>query len=95
MPALPPAIVKIGYRAQAIDTSIDADVLMFALLRQLTRAQKAARVQALDRSIRQLSSLKNMIEDPISLAIRIAQILGADQLGINEYLDRAFIQSGF
>jgi hypothetical protein len=91
MPALPPAIVKIGYRAQAIDTSIDTDVLMFALLRRLTAVQKAARVQALDRSIRQLSPIKNMIEDPISLAIRIAQIL--DRCDIPYYIGGSLASS--
>jgi hypothetical protein len=75
MPAIPPATVKIGYVSQAVDTSIDADVLIFTILRQLTLCAKALRVQRLDRAIRALSPIKTMIEDPISLAIRISSIL--------------------
>jgi hypothetical protein len=75
MPAIPVATVKSGYRAQSIDTSIDADVLFFHHLQQLTLQQKVLRVQRLDRSIRELSPIKKMVEDPISLAINISKLL--------------------
>jgi hypothetical protein len=52
MPAISVATVKSGYRSIAIDTSIDADVLFFHHLQQLTLQQKALRVQQLDRIIR-------------------------------------------
>jgi hypothetical protein len=75
MPIIPVATVKSGYRSQSIDTSVDADILFFSHLQQLTLQQKALRVQRLDRSIRALSLIKNMVEDPISLAINISKIL--------------------
>jgi hypothetical protein len=77
LPAIPAAIVKPGYRPQSSDTSIDADVLLFGLLRQLSPERKAVRVQRLDRAIRQLSPVKFVIEDPIGLALDIAARLEA------------------
>jgi hypothetical protein len=75
MPVIPGATVNSGYQSQSIDTSIDADVLFFHHLQQLTLQQKALRVQRLDRRIRELSPIKNMVEDPISLAIDISKLL--------------------
>jgi hypothetical protein len=40
MPPMPTVTVKSGYKSQSIDTSIEADVLMFQLLRQLTPNKK-------------------------------------------------------
>jgi hypothetical protein len=92
MPSIPHANVKPGYRAQADDTSIDADVLMFALLRQVTLEQKAQRIQALDRKIRQLSPIQtNVIEDPISLARVIATLLAS--LNIPYYIGGSLASS--
>jgi hypothetical protein len=91
MPPLPHATVKPGYRPQAEDTSIDADVLMFALLRQLNPIQKAERVIRLDRSIRELSPLKQMVEDPITLAKAIAAIL--EPLNISYYVGGSLASS--
>ncbi|NJL36090.1 MAG: hypothetical protein HC840_08660 [Leptolyngbyaceae cyanobacterium RM2_2_4] len=75
MPPIPKAIVKPGYQPQSDDTSIDADVLMFNLLRQLNCESKAERVQRIDQAIRQISPTKSVIEDPIGLAIRVTAIL--------------------
>jgi hypothetical protein len=75
MPLIPVATVKSGYRSQSSDTSIDADVLFFQQIQQLTLQQKAQRVQRIDRSIRALSPIKTMVEDPISLAINISKLL--------------------
>jgi hypothetical protein len=75
MPLIPVATIKSGYRSIAIDTSIDADVLFFHQLQQITLQQKALRVQRIDRSIRALSPIKTMVEDPISLAINISKLL--------------------
>jgi hypothetical protein len=89
---MPQATVKQGYRAQAEDTSVDADVLMFTLLRQLTPFLKAQRVQKLDRSIRKLSpTRKAVIEDPISLASAISRIL--ERLGIEYYIGGSLASS--
>ncbi|NJM66764.1 MAG: hypothetical protein HC851_14430 [Acaryochloris sp. RU_4_1] len=52
MPTIPQTNVPLGYRSQSIDTTLDADVLMFALLRQLTPENKAQRVIALYRTLR-------------------------------------------
>jgi hypothetical protein len=92
MPPMPKATVKQGYRPQAEDTSVDADVLMFTLLRQLTPFLKAQRVQKLDRSIRQLSpTRKAVIEDPISLASAISRIL--ETLSIDYYIGGSLASS--
>jgi hypothetical protein len=92
MPPMPQATVKPGYRPQSDDTSIDADVLMFTLLRQLTPTLKAQRVQKLDLSIRKLSpTRKAVIEDPLSLASMIANRL--ESLGINYYIGGSLVSS--
>jgi hypothetical protein len=91
LPAIPAAIVKPGYRPQSSDTSIDADVLLFGLLRQLSPERKAVRVQRLDRAIRQLSPVKFVIEDPIGLALTIAARLEA--LGIPYYVGGSLASS--
>ena len=91
MPQIPTAIAKPGYRPQSPDTSIDADVLRFQLLRQIKPTDKALRIQTLDRTIRQLSSLKDVIEDPVSLAIKIANIL--NNLGIIYYVGGSLASS--
>lgn len=54
MPQIPTAQVKPGYVPQSQDTSIDADVLMFQLLRQLTPAQKIEKFSSFNRSSRKL-----------------------------------------
>jgi hypothetical protein len=91
MPTLPQATVKLGYKPQSEDTSIDADVLMFSLLRQLSPEIKRKRVQTLDRSIRQLSPVKDMVEEPISLAEAIATIL--ERLNIPYYVGGSLASS--
>ncbi|MBD1870273.1 hypothetical protein H6F88_24705 [Oculatella sp. FACHB-28] len=48
MPSIPKAIVKSGYKAQSDDTSVDADVLIFNLLRRLSFEDKAEQVQKTD-----------------------------------------------
>lgn len=55
MPIMPKATPKPGYRPQAEDTSIDADVLLFSLLRQLTPQQKAQRFASFNQKVRQLT----------------------------------------
>lgn len=54
MLSIPKAIVKSGYKAQSDDTSVDADVLIFNLLRRLSFEDKAERVQKIDWAIRQI-----------------------------------------
>jgi hypothetical protein len=91
LPAIPVAIVKPGYCPQSSDTSIDADVLLFGLLRQLSPEQKTVRVQRLDRAIRQISPVKSVIEDPIGLALDIASRL--EDLGIPYYVGGSLASS--
>jgi hypothetical protein len=55
MPPMPTVTVKPGYRPQSIDTSIDADVLVFQLLRQLTPQQKLQRTCAFNQAVRRLA----------------------------------------
>jgi tRNA nucleotidyltransferase/poly(A) polymerase len=57
VPPIPTVTVKSGYKPQSIDTSIEADVLMFQLLRQLTPQQKVQRTCAFNRAIRKLAIL--------------------------------------
>lgn len=57
MPPIPTVTVKSGYKPQSIDTSIEADVLMFQLLRQLTPQQKVQRTCAFNRAVRKLAIL--------------------------------------
>lgn len=91
MPLIPVATLKSGYQSQSIDTSIDADVLVFRHLQQLTPQQKASRIQRIDRSIRALSPIKKMVEDPISLAINISKIL--DRCEIPYYIGGSLASS--
>jgi hypothetical protein len=57
VPPIPTVTVKSGYKPQSIDTSIEADVLMFQLLRQLTPQQKVQRTCAFNRAVRKLAIL--------------------------------------
>jgi hypothetical protein len=91
MPPIPKAIVKAGYKPQSIDTSVDADVLMFNLLRRLSCEDKAQRVQKIDRAIRQISPTKSVIEDPISLAIRVSTRL--DSIQVSYYIGGSLASS--
>jgi hypothetical protein len=75
MPPIPKAIVKSGYKPQSVDISVDADVLIFNSLWRLSFEEKAERVQKVNRAIRQISPTKPVIEDPISLAVRISTLL--------------------
>lgn len=54
MPLIPIALTKPGYRPQAEDTSVDADVLYFATLRQRSLAWRTERFITFNRSTRQL-----------------------------------------
>jgi len=79
---------------------------MFQLLRGMAPAKKAQRVQTIDQSIRRLSPVKtspvkitpaktspakDVIEDPISLALRVAAIL--DHLSIPYYIGGSLASS--
>jgi hypothetical protein len=57
MPPIPTVTVKSGYKPQSIDTSIEADVLVFQLLRQLTPQQKVQRTCAFTQAVRRLAIL--------------------------------------
>ncbi|HAJ59042.1 MAG TPA: hypothetical protein DCP31_07075 [Cyanobacteria bacterium UBA8543] len=52
MPNIPNSTVLSGYKPQSSDTSIDVDVLMFQLLRELTPLQKIQRVSHFNKSLR-------------------------------------------
>jgi hypothetical protein len=54
MPLIPTALTKLGYRPQAEDTSVDADVLYFASLRQKPSKWRAERFITFNHSTRQL-----------------------------------------
>ncbi|MBD2547261.1 hypothetical protein [Planktothricoides raciborskii] len=58
MPLMPIAKVLPGYKPQAEDTSIDADVLMFQLLRQFSSTQKTQRFQSFNQSVRRMALLR-------------------------------------
>lgn len=55
MPTIPTFTVKSGYQPQAIDTSLEVDLLMFELLRQLTPQQAAERLRSHHRVVRKLA----------------------------------------
>ena len=57
MPPILTVTVKSGYKPQSIDTSVEADVLMFQLLQQLTPQQKVQRTCALNLAVRKLAIL--------------------------------------
>lgn len=54
MPLIPTVLTKPGYRPQAEDTSVDADVFYFTNLRQKPSAWRTERFISFNRSIRQL-----------------------------------------
>jgi hypothetical protein len=87
MPAMPKATVRPGYKPQSEDTSIDADVLMFYLLRNLTPLQKAQRMINFNRSLRRLALLgiKDQYPDATPAQVRqefIKRCLGAEWLAV-------------
>ncbi|WP_332954705.1 hypothetical protein [Microcoleus sp. AR_TQ3_B6] len=45
MPPIPRVTVNSGYKPQSIDTSIEAEVLMFQLLQQLTPTKSTANLR--------------------------------------------------
>lgn len=61
MPQIPISVVTPGYRSQSEDTSIDADVLMFQLLRQLTPQQRTQRFRQFNQATHKLTiiAIKN------------------------------------
>jgi hypothetical protein len=87
MPPIPTVTVKSGYKPQSIDTSIEADVLMFQLLRQLTPQQKVQRTCAFNQSVRRLaiSGIKNQYPNATEAKIRqkfIKRCLGAEWIEV-------------
>lgn len=85
MPTIPAAIVKPGYKPQSEDTSINADVLIFRLLRQLAPSQKAQRTSSFNLAIRRLAiaGIKNQYPNASSEQIRqefVKRCLGAEWL---------------
>jgi hypothetical protein len=91
VPAIPNSTAGQGCKSQSSDTNVDSDVLRFSLLRQLTLEGKVQQVVRLDRAIRQLSPLKNMVEDPISLAKVVSTML--DDLTIPYYIGGSLASS--
>jgi hypothetical protein len=78
MPIIPAVTVKPGYKPQADDTSIEADVLMFHLLRQRSSGDRLHMASAMVQDARRLSlvSLKQRFADRLSpreFARKIAQ----------------------
>lgn len=57
MPLMPVVKVKPGYKSQSIDTSIDADFLLFQLLEKLTPMQKVIRTINFNKAVRNLALL--------------------------------------
>jgi hypothetical protein len=55
MPTISTFTIKSGYQPQAIDTSLEVDLLMFELLRQLTPQQAAERLRSHHRAVRKLA----------------------------------------
>jgi len=87
MPAIPIVTVKSGYKPQSIDTSIEADVLMFQLLRQLTPQQKVQRTCAFNQAVRRLaiSGIKNQYLNASGAKVRqefIKRCLGAEWIDV-------------
>lgn len=81
MPSIPVATVKLGYTPQSEDTSIDADVLMFQLLRELTPQQKAQRVRHFNQSTRKLILIGIKNQYPNSCLSWVRQELIRRRLG--------------
>lgn len=87
MPPIPTAKVKPGYKPQSADTSIDADVLVFQLLRQLTPQQKIQRTCAFNQSVRRLaiSGIKSQYPNATEAKIRqefIKRCVGAEWIEV-------------
>ncbi|MEG4281216.1 hypothetical protein QUA62_27700 [Microcoleus sp. MON1_C1] len=87
MPPMPTVTVKSGYKPQSIDTSIEADVLMFQLLRQLTHQQKVQRTCAFNQAVRRLaiSGIKNQYPNATEAKVRqefIKRCLGAEWIEV-------------
>jgi hypothetical protein len=73
VPPIPTVTVKSGYKPQSIDTSIEADVLMFQLLRQLTPQQKVQRTCAFNQSVRRLAILGIESQYPNATEAKVRQ----------------------
>ena len=87
MPPLPTVTVKSRYKPQSIDTSIEADVLIFQLLRQLTPQQKVQRTCAFNQAVRKLaiSGIKNQYPNTTEAKVReefIKRCLGAEWIEV-------------
>ena len=87
MPPMPTVTVKSGYKPQSLDTSIEADVLMFQLLRQLTPQQKVQRTCAFTQSVRRLAILGIESQYPNATKAKVRQefikrCLGAEWLEV-------------
>jgi hypothetical protein len=87
MPPIPTVTVKSGYKPQSLDTSIEADVLMFQLLRQLTPQQKVQRTCAFNQAVRRLaiSGIKNQYPNAAEAKVRqefIKRCLGAEWIEV-------------
>ncbi|MEG4944914.1 hypothetical protein [Microcoleus sp. F4-D5] len=87
MPPMPTVTVKSGYKPQSIDTSIEADVLVFQLLRQLTPQQKVQRTCAFTQSVRRLAILGIESQYPNATKAKVRQefikrCLGAEWLEV-------------
>jgi hypothetical protein len=87
MPPIPTVTVKSGYKPQSIDTSIEADVLMFQLLRQLTPQQKVQRTCAFNQSVRRLaiSGIESQYPNATEAKVRqqfIKRCLGAEWIEV-------------
>ncbi|MEG4167817.1 MULTISPECIES: hypothetical protein [unclassified Microcoleus] len=87
VPPIPTLTVKSGYKPQSIDTSIEADVLMFQLLRQLTPQQKVQRTCAFNQAVRRLAifGIKNQYPNATEAKVRqefIKRCLGAEWIEV-------------
>ncbi|MGB3206721.1 MAG: hypothetical protein WBB28_17180 [Crinalium sp.] len=87
MPLIPKATVIPGYKPQSSDTSIDADVLMFQLLQQMTPLQKAERTRTFNFSVRRLaiSGIRQQYKNASPIQIKqefIKRCLGSEWLDI-------------
>ncbi|VXD16797.1 hypothetical protein [Planktothrix paucivesiculata] len=102
MPQIPTSAVTLGYRSQSEDTSIDADVLMFQLLRQLTPQQKTQRFRHFNQATRKLTiiAIKNHYPNASSSKIYqefIRRHLGSEwltvlKLKITEFEEKFMIE---
>lgn len=76
--ASPPPKPKPGYRPQAEDKSIEADVFEFMLLRKRTDAQRFQMTMSCNRSVRKLSLCGLKATDSEVTALRVAQVFLGD-----------------